>query len=86
MISYILMLSAPVQRLGFLVNLMATAGASATRVFEIIDTPNEIDIRPDAISLPVAKGKWNLNMWALPMSAASKYWRMLIFTLNQAKK
>ncbi len=57
MISYILMLSAPVQRLGFLVNLMATAGASATRVFEIIDTPNEIDIRPDAISLPVAKGE-----------------------------
>lgn len=57
MISYILMLSAPVQRLGFLVNLMATAGASATRVFEIIDTPNEIDIRPDAIPLPEAKGE-----------------------------
>jgi ATP-binding cassette, subfamily B, multidrug efflux pump len=57
MISYVLMLSAPVQRLGFLVNLMATAGASASRVFEIVDTPNEIEVRADAISLPEAEGE-----------------------------
>jgi ATP-binding cassette subfamily B multidrug efflux pump len=57
LISYILMLNAPVQRLGFLVNLMATAGASASRVFEIIDTPNEVQDRPDAISLDAAKGE-----------------------------
>jgi len=42
LISYVLMLNGPVQRVGFLVNLAATAGASATRVFAIIDTPNEI--------------------------------------------
>ena len=56
LISYILMLSGPVQRLGFLVNLMATAGASANRVFEIIDTPNEVKDTPDAIPLTDAKG------------------------------
>jgi len=47
MISYVLMLNGPVQRLGFLVNLAATAGASAGRVFETIDekgeTKNELD-------------------------------------------
>jgi ATP-binding cassette subfamily B protein len=43
MISYVLMLNGPVQRLGFLVNLAATAGASATRVFTIIDEANEIE-------------------------------------------
>ncbi len=56
MISYVLMMAAPVQRLGFLVNLMATAGASSTRVFDIIDTPNEIEVREDAIALPEASG------------------------------
>lgn len=43
LISYVLMLSGPVQRLGFLVNLAATASASASRVFEIMDTENEIE-------------------------------------------
>ncbi len=43
LISYVLMLNGPVQRLGFLVNLAATAGASASRVFEIIDTPSEVE-------------------------------------------
>lgn len=42
MTSYVLMLNGPVQRLGFLVNLAATAGASATRVFEVIDRPGEL--------------------------------------------
>lgn len=57
MISYVLMLSSPVQRLGFLVNLMATAGASSSRVFEIIDTPNEIEVRTHALALPETKGE-----------------------------
>jgi len=46
-ISYVLMLNGPVLRLGFLVSLAATAGASATRVFEIIDTANDI-IEPES--------------------------------------
>ncbi|MFZ0546956.1 MAG: ABC transporter ATP-binding protein, partial [Candidatus Promineifilaceae bacterium] len=48
--SYVLMLNGPVQRLGFLVNLAATAGASSSRVFEIIDTWNELVEKPDAIA------------------------------------
>jgi len=48
MISYVLMLNGPVQRLGFLVNLAATAGASAGRIFEIIDTESEVEERTDA--------------------------------------
>jgi len=57
LISYVLLLSGPVQRLGFLVNLAATAGASASRVFEMIDMPNEVADAPDAISLPEARGE-----------------------------
>ncbi|MCA9948556.1 MAG: ABC transporter ATP-binding protein [Anaerolineales bacterium] len=56
MISYVLMLNGPVQRLGFLVNLAATAGASASRVFEIIDTPGEIVEKVNAVQLEYAKG------------------------------
>jgi ATP-binding cassette subfamily B protein len=46
MITYVLMLNGPVQRLGFLVNQVATAGASASRVFVIMDEANEIQ-EPD---------------------------------------
>ncbi len=57
MISYVLMLSAPVSRLGFLVNLAATASASASRVFEIIDTPSDVPESPDAITLDSVRGE-----------------------------
>ncbi|MDX1615871.1 MAG: ABC transporter ATP-binding protein, partial [Candidatus Promineifilaceae bacterium] len=57
MISYVLLLNGPVQRLGFLVNLAATAGASATRIFEIIDTSSEIEDRPDAKQLDQVRGE-----------------------------
>ena len=50
------MLNGPVQRLGFLVNLAATAGASASRVFEIIDTPSEIVEKRDAVQMEHIKG------------------------------
>jgi ATP-binding cassette, subfamily B, multidrug efflux pump len=57
LISYVLMLNGPVQRLGFLVNLAATAGASAARVFEIIDTPNEVLEKPGAIQVDRIQGE-----------------------------
>ncbi len=57
MISYVLMLNAPVSHLGFLVNMAATAGASANRVFEIIDTPSEVVEAPDALELPKIRGE-----------------------------
>ena len=56
LISYALMLNGPVQRLGFLVNMAATAGASATRVFEIIDQPVEVADSPDAPELGQIEG------------------------------
>ncbi len=56
LISYVLMLNSPVQRLGFLVNLAATAGASATRVFEIIDLPQEVVDQADALALADPRG------------------------------
>jgi ATP-binding cassette subfamily B protein len=54
--SYVLMLNGPVQRLGFLVNLAATAGASSSRVFEIIDTPDEMVEKPGAVVLEDIQG------------------------------
>jgi ATP-binding cassette subfamily B protein len=56
LISYVLMLNGPVQRLGFLVNLAATAGASASRVFDIMDTPSEIVEKPNAVQLAQIAG------------------------------
>ncbi len=56
MISYVLLLSRPAQRLGFLVNLASTAVASSRRVFEIIDTDDALADAPNAISLPHVTG------------------------------
>ena len=56
MISYVLMLNHPVQRLGFFVNLAATAVASSARVFSIIDAPNELADKPDALAMDEIRG------------------------------
>lgn len=57
LISYVLLLNGPVQRLGFLVNLAATASASATRIFEIVDMPNEVAETADARALEKVRGE-----------------------------
>ncbi|MEM7132136.1 MAG: ABC transporter ATP-binding protein [Chloroflexota bacterium] len=56
MISYVLMLNGPVLRLGFLVNMAATAGASVKRVYEIIDTPSTIEEPEQAVSVEESTG------------------------------
>ncbi len=56
LISYVLMLQAPIQGLGFIVNLAATAGSAAGRVFEIMDEQNEIEDRPNALPLSHVTG------------------------------
>lgn len=56
MISYVLMLNGPVLRVGFLVNMATSASASAARIFEIIDTPNEIEEAVNAIDLAQPRG------------------------------
>ena len=57
MISYLLMLNGPVQRLGFLVNLAATASASASRIFEIIDSPRTVEEAPNATPVGRIEGR-----------------------------
>jgi ATP-binding cassette subfamily B protein len=57
LVSYVLLLNGPVQRLGFLVNLAATASASASRLFEIIDTPNPITARSGTAVLQAPRGE-----------------------------
>jgi ATP-binding cassette subfamily B protein len=57
MISYVLMLNGPVSNLGFLMNMAATAAASATRVFEIIDMPNDVVEEPDAVTVENVRGE-----------------------------
>lgn len=54
--SYILMLSGPVQRLGNIVNLTAEAMACADRIFEVLDTPFEIQDSPNAAVLSAVQG------------------------------
>lgn len=61
MISYVLMLNGPTQRLGFLVNAAATADASASRVFEIMDTPVTVAEKPDALPLEKPSGRVNFD-------------------------
>jgi ATP-binding cassette, subfamily B, multidrug efflux pump len=57
MIFYVSMLNGPVQRLGFLVNLAASAAGSASRAFEIIDMPDEVEDHPQAIALDTMRGE-----------------------------
>jgi ATP-binding cassette, subfamily B, multidrug efflux pump len=57
MIFYVTMLNGPVQRLGFLVNLAASAAGSASRALEIIDMPDEISDRPGAVELQNIRGE-----------------------------
>ena len=57
MISYVLLLNGPVQRLGFLSSLAATAGSAAERIFYILDMDNEVADRPDASQLGEIRGE-----------------------------
>jgi len=55
--AYLLMLSAPVQQLAWLVNGMGEATAGARRVLEILDYRAEIQSPPDAVSLQTLSGR-----------------------------
>ncbi len=46
----------PMGQLGFIINLMSQASASAQRIFEILDTKNEVENKPGAIELKRVKG------------------------------
>lgn len=47
----------PLGQLGFIINLMSQAAASAQRIFEILDTTNDIEDKPGAIALGQSSGR-----------------------------
>jgi ATP-binding cassette, subfamily B, multidrug efflux pump len=54
---YLAYLFLPMGQLGFIINLMSQASASAQRIFEILDTRNEIANKPGAIDLEAVGGR-----------------------------
>ncbi len=55
--NYILMAIFPIFMLSFLMGSIAQAAAGSQRIFEILDTPLEIQEKPDAIPLPPIEGR-----------------------------
>ncbi len=55
--SYMVMLAMPARQLVWLVNLGGEAVAGIKRVFEILDTPRDIESPPDAVHLPPLSGR-----------------------------
>jgi ATP-binding cassette subfamily B protein len=82
LISYLLMLHAPAQQVGNLVNLAATAGAAAQRIFEIIDTPVEIEEAPDAVALGPIEGRVRYEKVSFAYEGASRVLYDIDFTVE----
>ncbi len=55
--NYILMAIFPIFMLSFLMGSIAQAAAGSQRIFEILDTPLEIQEKPDAVPLPPIEGR-----------------------------
>jgi ATP-binding cassette subfamily B multidrug efflux pump len=53
---YLIYVFFPMGQLGFIINLMSQAAASAQRIFEILDTQNEVEDKPGAIELKEVQG------------------------------
>jgi ATP-binding cassette subfamily B protein len=53
---YLIYIFLPIGQLGFIISLLAQASASASRIFEILDAKNEVEDKPDAITLPKVQG------------------------------
>ena len=54
---YLIFIFLPLAQLGIIITQMSQASASATRVFEILDTENEVTNAPDAVALPEVQGR-----------------------------
>lgn len=54
---YLIYVFFPLGQLGFIISLMAQASASASRVFEILDTQSDVTDKEDAIELPSIEGR-----------------------------
>lgn len=55
--TYLALLLIPVAQLGFIIASASQAAASATRIFSIVDTENDIQDKPNAISIDDSKGQ-----------------------------
>ncbi len=55
--NYVAMAFFPVLMMGFIIAMMSSAAASATRIFEILEARSEVVERPDAIPLPPVTGR-----------------------------
>lgn len=53
---YLLYVFFPIGQLGFIISQMSQASASADRIFEILDTENEVVDKPDAKPMPAIAG------------------------------
>ena len=54
---YLVYVFFPLGQLGFIISQMSQASASAQRVFEILDTKNDVTDKPGAIPLPLTDGR-----------------------------
>jgi ATP-binding cassette subfamily B protein len=54
---YLIYVFFPLGQLGFIINLMSQASASAQRIFEILDTKNEVENKPGASELKNVTGE-----------------------------
>lgn len=54
---YLVYVFIPMGQLGFIITLMAQAGASAERIFEILDAKNDVENKPHAIELQEVRGE-----------------------------
>jgi len=55
--NYMMMAFFPMLMLGMIIGMISQAGASAERVFEILDARSEVVEKPDAIDLPTIRGR-----------------------------
>ena len=53
---YLLFVFFPLGQLGFIISMMAQASASATRIYEILDTKNDVENKPGAIAMEDIQG------------------------------
>jgi ATP-binding cassette subfamily B protein len=54
---YLIYVFFPLAQLGFIISLMAQAGASSARIFEILDAKSDVMDKPDAVELPSIQGR-----------------------------
>jgi ATP-binding cassette subfamily B protein len=54
---YLVFLFFPAAQLGMIITQMSQASASATRIFDILDTKNEVTDKPDAMPIPQVEGR-----------------------------